>query len=140
MSSVCSNKSLQLPNPSAMTSCESATGLRTSYRKSTGPYAMEYNQHRAHKEGCKMGRSGDAPTTATFPALYVLPAQDGAPVEYADAGVALRGGVLRASEVHAHAEKTLFPPTMARKFDGHDVNQSDSHVSLKDFTRKDFKP
>ncbi|KAJ7789989.1 hypothetical protein B0H14DRAFT_2626603 [Mycena olivaceomarginata] len=29
---------------------------------------------------------------------------------------------------------------MARKFDGRDVNQSDSHVSLKDFTRKDFKP
>jgi hypothetical protein len=35
-------------------------------------------------------------------------------------------------------EKTL-SPTMARKFDGRDVNQSDSHVSLKDFTRKDFK-
>ncbi|KAJ7810781.1 hypothetical protein B0H14DRAFT_2607061 [Mycena olivaceomarginata] len=28
---------------------------------------------------------------------------------------------------------------MARKFDGRDINQSDSHVSLKDFTRKDFK-
>jgi hypothetical protein len=57
MSSVCSNKSLQPPNSSAMTSCESATVLRTSYKKSTGPYAMKYNQHWVHKEGRKTGRS-----------------------------------------------------------------------------------
>ncbi|KAJ7705850.1 hypothetical protein B0H14DRAFT_3645148 [Mycena olivaceomarginata] len=36
--------------------------------------------------------------------------------------------------------ENAIPPTMARKFDGRDVNQSDSHVSLKDFTHKDFKP
>ncbi|KAJ7300763.1 hypothetical protein DFH08DRAFT_997751 [Mycena albidolilacea] len=36
-------------------------------------------------------------------------------------------------------QENAIPPTMARKCDGRDINQSDSHVSLKDFTRKDFK-